>query len=482
MSSTIELIFIGVAVLFILGIKLLSSPKTARMGNLVAAAGMLIALVALHKPGGAYVWSQGWTFNYTLIVIGTLIGLVIGAFGAYSVKMTAMPQMVALFNGAGGGAAALVASLEFIKDAKTIEILNTDISPSHPNTAFITIPMLFATLIGSLSFSGSIIAYLKLQGKFEKPHTFPGQNFLNGLILLVILGLCGWLTFNAAGGNAVTAFTVMFSLALFFGIAMVLPIGGADMPVVISLLNSFTGLAVAADGFAINNLAMVVAGTLVGSSGTLLTLLMCKAMNRPVTNVLFGAFGSHGGGGKAGAAGVAGTVKPIQADEVALLLAYAQRVVIVPGYGMAVAQAQHQVRELSDELGARGVEVQFAIHPVAGRMPGHMNVLLAEANVPYDQLVEMEAINPSMDRVDVCLVIGANDVVNPAAREEKSSPIYGMPIIEADRCKTTIVMKRSMAAGFAGIENHLFYKDNTRMLFGDAKASLNALVAAVKAS
>ena len=442
-SQIVPLIIIGVSVLFILGIKFLSSPKTARTGNLVAAAGMLIGLVILCKPDGSNIWSQGWTFNYTLIAIGTVIGLIIGAIGAYSVKMTAMPQMVAMFNGLGGGAAALVARLEF---------------------------------------SGSIIAYLKLEGKFEKPHTFPGQNFLNGLILLVILGLCGWLTFNATGHNAVVAFVVMFSLALFFGIAMVMPIGGADMPVVISLLNSFTGLAVAADGFAINNNAMIVAGTLVGSSGTLLTLLMCKAMNRPVTNVLFGAFGSGGGGAGAGPAGVAGTVKPIQADEVALLLTYAQRVVIVPGYGMAVAQAQHAVRELSDELGKRGVEVQFAIHPVAGRMPGHMNVLLAEANVPYDQLIEMEAINPTMDRVDVCLVIGANDVVNPAAREEKSSPIYGMPIIEADHAKTVIVMKRSMAAGFAGIENLLFYKDNTRMLFGDAKASLNALVAAVKAS
>jgi len=481
MSSTIALIIIGVSVLFILGIKFLSSPKTARTGNLVAAAGMLIALLVLHKPGGEYVWSQGWTFNYTLIVIGTLIGLVIGAIGAYSVKMTSMPQMVALFNGLGGGAAALVASLEFTKGSHPLEIAGITIPVVYEPSAFIAGSMLFATLIGSLSFSGSIIAYLKLEGKFEKPHTFPGQNILNGLILLVILGLCGFLTFNASNQNATMAFIVMFSLALFFGVAMVLPIGGADMPVVISLLNSFTGLAVAADGFAINNLAMVVAGTLVGSSGTLLTLLMCKAMNRPVTNVLFGAFGSSGGGAAA-ATGVAGTVKPIQADEVALLLAYAQRVVIVPGYGMAVAQAQHSVRELSDELGKRGVEVQFAIHPVAGRMPGHMNVLLAEANVSYDQLIEMEAINPSMDRVDVCLVIGANDVVNPAAREDKSSPIYGMPIIEADRCKTVIVMKRSMAAGFAGIENHLFYKDNTRMLFGDAKASLNALVAQVKAS
>ncbi len=481
MSSTIALILIGVSVLFILGIKFLSSPKTARAGNLVAAAGMVVGLIVLCKPDGANIWAQGWTFNYTLIVIGTVIGLVIGALGAYSVKMTSMPQMVALFNGLGGGAAALVASLEFLKGAQPQQLAGVDLPVLHEAGAAITIPMLFATLIGSLSFSGSIIAYLKLEGKFEKPHTFPGQNILNGLILLVIIGLCGWLTFHATGHNAIVAFIVMFSLALFFGIAMVMPIGGADMPVVISLLNSFTGLAVAADGFAINNNAMIVAGTLVGSSGTLLTLLMCKAMNRPVTNVLFGAFGSSGGAGAA-AAGVVGTVKPIQADEVALLLAYAQRVVVVPGYGMAVAQAQHSVRELTEELGKRGVEVQFAIHPVAGRMPGHMNVLLAEANVPYDQLIEMEQINPSMDRVDVCLVIGANDVVNPAAREEKTSPIYGMPIIDADRCKTCIVMKRSMAAGFAGIENHLFYKDNTRMLFGDAKASLNALVAAVKAS
>ena len=480
-SQIVPFIIIGVSVLFILGIKFLSSPKTARLGNLVAAAGMFIALCVLLKTDATSVWSHGWSFNYTLIVIGTVIGLIIGAIGAYSVKMTSMPQMVALFNGLGGGAAALVASLEFIKDAKAPVIAGIELPVVHQSTAFIAGSMLFATLIGSLSFSGSIIAYLKLEGKFEKPMTFPGQNILNGLILLVILGLCGFLTFNATNGNATTAFIVMFCLALFFGVAMVMPIGGADMPVVISLLNSFTGLAVAADGFAINNLAMVVAGTLVGSSGTLLTLLMCKAMNRPVTNVLFGAFGSSGSAAAA-AGGPAGTVKPIQADEVAMLLAYAQRVVVVPGYGMAVAQAQHSVRELTEELGKRGVEVQFAIHPVAGRMPGHMNVLLAEANVPYDQLIEMEQINPSMDRVDVCLVIGANDVVNPAAHEDKSSPIYGMPIIDADHCKTCIVMKRSMAAGFAGIENALFYKDNTRMLFGDAKVSLNALVAAVKAS
>jgi NAD(P) transhydrogenase subunit beta len=469
MSSTLSLILIGVSVLFILGMKFLSSPKTARTGNLVAAAGMFVAFLATFP---LMEWSpEHKQLNIILMVVGILIGLALGALGAYSVKMTAMPQMVAAFNGLGGGSAALVASLDFLRHVRNGE----DVMVSA------AVPMLFATLIGSLSFSGSIIAYLKLEGKFERPHTFPGQNFLNGLVLLVILGLCGWLLFNATNGNAHIAFIVMFALALLFGVAMVMPIGGADMPVVISLLNSFTGLAVAGDGFVIHNNAMIVAGTLVGSSGTLLTLMMCKAMNRPVTNVLFGAFGS-GGGSSAAAAGVAGTVKPIQADEAAVLLAYAQRVVIVPGYGMAVAQAQHQVRELSDELGKKGVEVQFAIHPVAGRMPGHMNVLLAEANVPYDQLQEMEAINPSMDRVDVCLVIGANDVVNPAAKEDKGSPIYGMPIIEADHAKTVIVMKRSMAKGFAGIENHLFYKDNTRMLFGDAKASLNALVAAVKAN
>jgi NAD(P) transhydrogenase subunit beta len=472
MSSTLSIIFIVVAVLFILGIKLLGSPKTARLGNLLAAGGMLIALIAtIPLLGGENnsLLQHGWNLNYTLMVVGIVIGLIIGAIGAYSVKMTAMPQMVALFNGVGGGAAALVASQEFLRRADDGSI-----------TTFFAITMLFATLIGSLSFSGSIIAFSKLQGYFEKPHTFPGQNILNGLILATIIGLCVYLT---GWGTNTSLFVTLFALALIFGIAMVMPIGGADMPVVISLLNSFTGLAVAADGFTINNISMIVAGTLVGSSGTLLTLLMCKAMNRPVTNVLFGAFGSStSGGGAAGGDAAGKSVKPIQADEAALLLSYAQQVVIVPGYGMAVAQAQHQVRELSDELGKRGIEVRFAIHPVAGRMPGHMNVLLAEANVPYDQLCEMEAINPTMDRVDVCLVIGANDVVNPAAREEKSSPIYGMPIIEADRAKTVIVMKRSMAAGFAGIENLLFYKDNTRMLFGDAKASLNALVAAVKAS
>ena len=473
MNNAIAFTYIAAAVLFILGIKLLGSPKTARLGNLLAAAGMLAALIAtvpLLRSYDGGLFSQDRTLKYVLIVVGILIGLVVGAVGAYSVKMTAMPQMVALFNGVGGGAAALVATLEFAHHSSTPEGI----------THFFAITMLSAVLIGSVSFSGSLIAFAKLQGYLDKPVTFSGQHIVNGALLAVIAGLGLYLVgFPTNAG----LFVLLFVLSLVLGGLMVLPIGGADMPVVISLLNSFTGLAVAADGFTIDNIAMIVAGTLVGSSGTLLTLLMCKAMNRPVTNVLFGAFGSGGKGGKGGASDLGGkTVKPIQADEAALLLGYAQQVVIVPGYGMAVAQAQHQVRELADELGKHGVEVRFAIHPVAGRMPGHMNVLLAEANVPYEQLCEMDAINPTMDRVDVCLVIGANDVVNPAAHEEKSSPIYGMPIIEADRAKTVIVLKRSMAKGFAGIENHLFYKDNTRMLFGDAKASLQTLIAQLKAS
>ncbi|MDR1145466.1 MAG: NAD(P)(+) transhydrogenase (Re/Si-specific) subunit beta [Verrucomicrobiales bacterium] len=468
MGTVWSLVIIGVAVLLMLGIKLLGSPKTARWGNRLAAIGMLVGLLALPDAGGDPVWQRDWNLNYLLIVSGIIVGLALGALGAYSVKMTAMPQMVALFNGLGGGAAALVGGLEFARAAA--------VPPSSAAA------MLFATLIGALAFTGSVVAYLKLNGKLERPRLFRGQHIVNALLFIATLALGGWLTLHATGGGATALLLLLAALALLFGVALVLPIGGADMPVVISLLNSFTGLAVAADGLVIGNLAMLVAGTLVGSSGTLLTLLMCKAMNRPVGNVLFGAFGSGGSGPVAAGALAGKSVKSIQADEAALLLSYARQVVIVPGYGLAVAQAQHQVCELAEELGQRGVEVCFAIHPVAGRMPGHMNVLLAEANIPYDQLHEMEAVNPVMERVDVCLVIGANDVVNPAAREEPASPIYGMPIIEADRAKAVIVLKRSMAAGFAGIDNHLFYKDNTRMLFGDAKASLTALVSQVKAS
>ena len=464
MSTTVAIAFLVASVLFIVGIKLLASPKTARRGNLVAGAGMLLALVAilplLHGPhgGGVSLWKM------FLILAGIVLGLIIGAAGAYKVKMTAMPQMVALFNGAGGGAAALVAAIEFAHVTRASSL------------TFI-VAMLCAALIGAVSLSGSIIAYLKLEGHFDKPVTYPAQQVMNGLlfVLSVVLALV-----MAAGSHSMVLMVLFLVLALVLGVLMVLPIGGADMPVVISLLNSFTGLAVAADGFAIGNVAMIIAGTLVGSSGTILTLAMCNAMNRPVTNVLFSAFGKTNGA-PASAAAATGSVKAVQADEAAILLGVAGRVVIVPGYGLAVAQAQHQVRQLSDELAKKGVEVSFAIHPVAGRMPGHMNVLLAEADVPYDQLIEMDEINPEMDRVDVCLIIGANDVVNPAAREDKSSPIYGMPIIEAEKAGTVIVMKRSMGKGFAGIENALFLRDNCRMLFGDAKASLQELVTLVKA-
>ena len=456
--------FLIASVLFIIGIKLLASPKTARQGNLIAGAGMVLALLAvlpqLHGSHGEGVSLWKWL----LIFVGILLGLVVGAAGAYKVKMTAMPQMVALFNGAGGGAAALVAAIEFAHVT------------SDSSLKFV-ISMLCAAMIGALSLSGSIIAFFKLEGHFDKPVTYPAQQLLNGLLFVVSLLLA---LAMAAGSHSMVLMCLFIVIALALGVLMVMPIGGADMPVVISLLNSFTGLAVAADGFAINNVAMIIAGTLVGSSGTLLTLAMCKAMNRPVTNVLFSAFGKVDATTSAAAAAT-GNVKSVQADEAALLLGMAGRVVIVPGYGLAVAQAQHQVRQLADELAKKGVEVSFAIHPVAGRMPGHMNVLLAEADVPYDQLIEMETINPEMERVDVCLVIGANDVVNPAAHEDKSSPIYGMPIIEAEKAGTVIVMKRSMGKGFAGIENALFLRDNCRMLFGDAKASLQELVTLVKA-
>jgi NAD(P) transhydrogenase subunit beta len=463
MSPAASLSYLLASVLFIFGIRMLSSPRSARLGNLVAAAGMLLAVGAvvsqLHGPGGGAVPAG----NMVLIALAVGLGLALGAYGAYSVKMTSMPQMVALFNGLGGGAAALVAGLEY----------------SHgQGSVLFACAMVFAGLIGAVSFSGSFIAYLKLEGHLEKPVTYPMQQMVNAATLLAAAVLGALLTFQF---HSPALFVVCCLLALAFGVMMVMPIGGADMPVVISLLNSFTGLAVAADGFAIANVAMIIAGTLVGSSGTLLTLFMCRAMNRPITNVLFGAFGKAVANGVAGQ-DVAGFVKPIQADEVGLILSVAQHVVIVPGYGLAVAQAQHTVRELADELTRRGVAISYAIHPVAGRMPGHMNVLLAEANVPYDQLVEMEVINPQMDRTDVCLVIGANDVVNPAAHEDPSSPIYGMPIIEAEKARTVVVLKRSMGKGFAGIENHLFFRENCRMLFGDAKASLQALVAAVKAA
>jgi NAD(P) transhydrogenase subunit beta len=461
MSILIALAYLVAAVLFILGLKQLSSPKSARNGNFIAAGGMVIALLAtiplLHftKTGLTIIW------------IGIAIGAVVGTVGARLVKMTAIPQMVALFNGVGGGAAALVAVAELLRFGQ------------HPAFA-VAFPSVFSIVIGSVSFAGSMVAFAKLQELMTgTPITYPNQQLVNGLIAAAIIG---FVIAVLAIASVPFSFLSLMILALILGVAFVLPIGGADMPVVISLLNAFTGLAVAASGFTLNNFALIVAGTLVGASGSLLTKMMSDAMGRSLANVLFGAFGQV----RAGAAAVAGkegrSVRSASAEDLGTLLAYSQRVIIVPGYGLAVAQAQHAVRELAELLEKRGVDVTYAIHPVAGRMPGHMNVLLAEANVPYEQLKEMDEINDEFKNADVVLVVGANDVVNPAARSSPGSPIYGMPILNADQGKNIVFMKRSMRPGFAGIDNELLYDPKTIMFFGDAKDSLTKLVTAVKAA
>jgi H+-translocating NAD(P) transhydrogenase subunit beta len=458
------LVYLVAAVMFIVGLKFLSSPRGARRGNWVAAAGMVLAL-------GWTVVALRDTFTTAGIVIcvtGVLIGSVAGTVGARNVKMTAMPQMVALFNGVGGGAAALVAVSELLK-----------LGGARPEfqTGF---PSVFAIIVGGISFAGSGVAFAKLQELMTgAPMTYPGQQVVNALLAAAILALA--VTLLAATGSAVV-FAAILALALVLGVAFVLPIGGADMPVVISLLNAFTGLAVAASGFVVDNFALIVAGTLVGASGSLLTKLMSDAMGRSLANVLFGAFGQVrvGAGAAAGADGR--SVRAGSAEDIATMLAYSRSVIIVPGYGLAVAQAQHAVRELADLLEKRGVEVSYAIHPVAGRMPGHMNVLLAEANVPYEQLREMDEINGEFKRADVALVVGANDVVNPAARSSPGSPIYGMPILNVDDAHSIVFLKRSMRPGFAGIDNDLLYDPKTIMLFGDAKDSLTRLVSAVKAA
>jgi NAD(P) transhydrogenase subunit beta len=407
--------------------------------------------------------------SYWAIAVATVIGSVIGVVSARAVKMTAMPQMVALFNGVGGGGAGLIALAEYHRLAP------------HPGRAPLaeTIAIALSLVIGCVSFAGSAIAFAKLQELIGgRPLTYPAQKPVNALIAAAVVLLAASISFSDGETRLVAA----GALALLLGVLFVLPIGGADMPVVISLLNSFTGIAAAASGFVLHNDLLIVSGTLVGASGTLLTRMMGQAMNRPLTNVLFGAFGT--GGGSAGAPGAhatGGSVRSLGAADAAVLLAYASRVVIVPGYGLAVAQAQHVARELADLLEARRIDVRYAIHPVAGRMPGHMNVLLAEADVPYPQLYEMERINPEFARTDVVLVVGANDVTNPAARTSPESPIYGMPILEVDRAKQVIVLKRSLGTGFAGVDNALYYEPNCSMLFGDAKVSLNALVAAVSA-
>jgi proton-translocating NAD(P)+ transhydrogenase subunit beta len=463
-ADAINLAYLVTIVTFVLALRFLSSPTTARLGNWLGAAGMAIALGATFAQRGLH--------NYVWIIVVMAVSAPIGAVAARAVKMTAMPQMVALFNGVGGGAAALIALAEFHKQAPEPGRLTFNVGLST----------ILSALIGSISFAGSLVAFAKLQELVSgRPIVYPAQQVVNAILLAAALGAGIAIL---AGPERDALLVGLICGAAVFGVLFVLPIGGADMPVVISLLNALTGLAAAATGFVLHNNVLIVSGALVGASGTLLTLLMGRAMNRSIANVLFGAFGQLAAGpaGAATAAGMdGGTVRSAGADDVAVMLGYAKRVVIVPGYGMAVAQAQHNVRELADELEKRGVDVRYAIHPVAGRMPGHMNVLLAEANVPYPQLHEMDDINPHFPRTDVALVIGANDVTNPAARNTPGSPIYGMPILDVDQAKAIVVLKRSMNPGFAGIDNELYLDPKTVMLFGDAKDSVVALVAGLKA-
>ena len=460
-TNLANLLYLITIVTFILALRYLSSPAHARRGNQIGAAGMLLAVVVT--------WIRIGTTSWWAIALGMLIGGGFGAVAARKVRMTAMPQMVALFNGVGGGAAALIALAE----------LHRILPPPGTPTDDVSLAIVLSALIGSISFAGSMIAFAKLQELIQgRPITYPGQQFVNGAIFLTALGLGLALV---AGVQDQWLLWVLVGLALVFGVLFVLPIGGADMPVVISLLNAFTGLAVAASGFELENNVLIVSGMLVGASGTLLTVMMGRAMNRSIANVLFGAFGKIQESGAAAAADTdGGAVRSANAEDVAVMLAYAHKVVFVPGYGLAVAQAQHDLHQLADQLEAKGVEVSYAIHPVAGRMPGHMNVLLAEANVPYDELHELDEANGEFPRTDVVVVVGANDVVNPDARNNQGSPIYGMPILNVDDAQAVVVLKRSMNPGFAGIENPLFYNPKTVMLFGDAKASVDQLIADVK--
>jgi NAD(P) transhydrogenase subunit beta len=457
----IRVLYIAAFVLFIIGLRLLNHPRTARKGNVVAGVGMAIAVVAtlLIEPVG----------DYALIVLGVAIGTAVGVPAARGVKMTAMPQMVALFNGVGGGAVALISFVEYRESLE-----HTGANPELEQL----VPILFAAIVGSISFWGSNIAFGKLQEVLPgRPIQLPGQQLLNIAVLLVVVGSAVAI---AAGTESELLFLAILLGAAVLGNMFVLPIGGADMPVVISLLNAFTGLSAAAAGMALDNVALIVAGMLVGASGSILTMLMAEAMNRSIPNIVAGGFGGVTVAAAGAGDGEAKPVRSTDASDVAIQLAYASKVVVAPGYGMAVAQAQHTVRELADELEKRGVRVDYAIHPVAGRMPGHMNVLLAEADVPYDHLKEMDEINPEFPQTDVALVIGANDVTNPAAREQADSPIYGMPILDVDKAAQVIVLKRSMNTGFAGIDNPLFYKENTALLFGDAKESVASVLSEVK--
>ena len=460
------------SVTFILGLKILSNPATARKGNLIAAGGMTIAILAtifLYEEGGVKLGNYGWIFG------GLVIGSVVGTLAAKKVKMTAMPQMVSLFNGMGGACAALISIVEFDHLTHNYSAGDFTFFSSLDETTLLII--MAGLIIGSVSFAGSMVAWGKLDGRV-KDFSFKGQHVFNILMLLVLIGLTAFILISRPE-ETILYFYVILALSLIYGIFFVMPIGGADMPVVISLLNSFTGVAAACGGFLYDNKAMLTGGILVGAAGTLLTILMCKAMNRSLTNVLIGNFG----GGNAAAGGGAksqGSYKEISLSDTAVLLSYSNRVYIVPGYGLAVAQAQHACHELEKLLTEKGVEVKYAIHPVAGRMPGHMNVLLAEADVSYDLLKEMEEANDEFASTDAVLILGANDVVNPAAKTDPSSPIYGMPILDVELAKNVIVNKRSMKPGYAGIENDLFFRPKTSMLFGDAKKVIQDLIAEVK--
>ena len=460
MAALIQLFYLAAAILFILGLKRLSSPATARSGNFIASIGMLLAIVATLVFADILSWP--------MIIIGMVIGSLVGGIFARTVKMTAMPQMVALLNGFGGGASALVSGAEFLRF----------LSAGQDPAINVGVSIQLSVLIGGLTFSGSLVAFGKLQELLAgKAVTYPLQKTLNAILLLGVVGLVVWLV--AAPQNP-TGFMALAGLALLLGVLSVIPIGGADMPVVISLLNSYSGIAAAMTGFVINNEGLIISGALVGASGLILTNIMCRAMNRSLTNVLFGAFGAGATDAAIGPGGAGDqTVRSVTHEDAAMMLGYANLVVFAPGYGLAVAQAQHEVRELADLLAARGVEVKYAIHPVAGRMPGHMNVLLAEANVPYDELYDMDQINPEFPRTDVSVVIGANDVVNPDARKS-TGELAGMPILDVDKSRNVIVLKRSMRPGFAGVQNPLFFDPKTSMLFGDAKDSVKKLVEEVK--
>ncbi|MDX1689928.1 MAG: NAD(P)(+) transhydrogenase (Re/Si-specific) subunit beta [Acidimicrobiia bacterium] len=450
-----DLVYLAAAAAFIIGLKRLGSPRTARSGNLIASTGMLVAVVVTLLDLEIIEW---WA-----LVAGLVVGGAVGVLLALRVQMTSMPQLVAAFNGFGGAASALVAGAEFIR-LEQVEL---------PVETILT--MILSVVIGSITLTGSFVAFAKLQGLVSgSPVTYPGMRFVNGALAVGAVGLVVW----AQATQEPLAFWLAGGSALLLGILVVNPIGGADMPVVIALLNSLSGLAAAMTGFVITNSALIISGALVGASGLILTKLMTEAMNRSLSNVLFGAFGGGDSGG--GSAAETGDATSTSADDVAIALAYASRVVVVPGYGLAVAQAQHALRELMTELEARGVEVAYGIHPVAGRMPGHMNVLLAEADVPYDQLLDLDQTNNLLPRTDVVLVVGANDVVNPSARDDAASPIYGMPILEVDKAATVVVIKRSLSPGFAGIDNPLFYLDRTKMLFADAKKAMTDLVSALE--